>query len=268
MQRFDESGRRVLHASHKPERAAIQFFTGPGPEVVSHGAAMPPDGLIRNGVSDDYFQRTSGAIHWGAMSLPVAEMEAVGSVMAGIDLAPPSDPRIDIPQPAALAKLRRLHAAAGQLAEEAPEVIENPAAARGLEQALIAAMVGCIASANTGEDAAARRRHEAIMRRFHRALEADPDRALYLPELCAAIGVPERTLRVCCQEHLGMGPKRYLLLRRLHLARQSLSDAVPGAATVTDIATRFGFWQFGRFAGEYRAQFGEAPSATLRRPPT
>jgi transcriptional regulator GlxA family with amidase domain len=104
------------------------------------------------------------------------------------------------------------------------------------------------------------------MRRFRRAVEENPDQPLYIPELCAAIGVSGRTLRICRQEQLGMSPKQYLTLRRLHLARRALRDSAPGMTTVTDIATRYGFWQLGRFAGEYKSLFGEAPSATLYRP--
>jgi AraC-like DNA-binding protein len=89
---------------------------------------------------------------------------------------------------------------------------------------------------------------------------------VYIPELCKAIGASGRTLRVCCQEQLGMSPKRYLLLRRMHLARRALRDSASDITTVTEIATRYGFWHFGRFAGEYQSLFGEAPSATLHRP--
>jgi hypothetical protein len=52
----------------------------------------------------------------------------------------------------------------------------------------------------------------------------------------------------------------------MHLVRSVLVQTAPGSATVTRIATDNGFWQMGRVAVEYGALFGEAPSATLRRP--
>ncbi len=128
-------------------------------------------------------------------------------------------------------------------------------------------MIGCLGEGEVDEDTVAQRQHELITRRFRRVLEENSDQSLYIPEICKAIRVSDRTLRVCCQEHLGMGPKRYLLLRRLHLARRALREGSPCAATVTEIATRYGFWHFGRFAGQYNSLFGESPSATLHRPP-
>jgi AraC-like DNA-binding protein len=200
------------------------------------------------------------------MSLPVEEMAFLGARIAGCDLTPPKQALTLTPAPQAMARLQRLHAAAGRLAEDAPEIIAQPEAARGLEQALIEALIGCLGGGSVGEDRLAQRHHSLIMRRFRRAVEENPDQPLYIPELCAAIGASDRTLRVCCQEQLGMSPKRYLLLRRMHLARRALRNSSPAMTTVTEIATQYGFWQFGRFAAEYKSLFGEAPSATLHRP--
>jgi AraC-like DNA-binding protein len=65
-----------------------------------------------------------------------------------------------------------------------------------------------------------------------------------------------------------MGPKHYLLLRRMNLARRALRQSAPDTASVTEIATRYGFWQLGRFAVEYHSLFGEAPSTTLALQPS
>jgi transcriptional regulator GlxA family with amidase domain len=108
-------------------------------------------------------------------------------------------------------------------------------------------------------------RHGIILGRFEEYLEANPNTPLHLSEVCAAIGVAERTLRAACEEHLGMGPIRYLTLRRMHLVRHALRQAAPDAKTVTQVATEHGFCELGRFAVAYRQMFDESPVATLRK---
>ena len=167
---------------------------------------MQPTGIMRHSEGKNSFQHTAGSACWGAMSLSVEDMVSVGAAMAGCDLTPPKDALIVIPLPAAMARLQRLHVAAGRLAEEAPEIIANPDAARGLEQALIEAMIGCLGKSEVGEDNAAQQQHGLIMRRFHRVMAENLDQPFYLPEICKTIGVSDRTLRRCCQEHLGSAP--------------------------------------------------------------
>jgi AraC-like DNA-binding protein len=266
MQRFSDNLPRIAHSANFAGRSILAFRTRPGPRLLSNGVEMLPANITRLGECQEDHQHSSGSAAFAAMSLPVEDMVSVGATIAGVDLAPPSDPLTLTPPPFAMAKLQRLHAAAGRLADEAPEVIANPEAARGLEQALIEAMVSCLGQGEVREDRSALRHHAMIMRRFSRAVEANPDRTLYMTELCAATGASDRTLRACCQEFLGMSPMRYLWLRRMHLARRALRTAGPGA-TVTEIATSCGFWELGRFSVAYRSLFGESPSATLRRPP-
>ena len=104
-------------------------------------------------------------------------------------------------------------------------------------------------------------RHQQIMRRFKEWMEANIERPIYLPELCKALNVSSRTLTRCFEEYLGMSPMKYLWLRRMNVAR---SDRY-SAASVTDVAMKFGFWHLGRFASEYLFLFGESPRVTLVR---
>jgi AraC-like DNA-binding protein len=267
-QRFSDNLPRVSHSamSGMKGRAVVQFRTAPGPSLVWGCSEMHPTNIVRHSEGDSAFHRSAGSLNWASMSLPVEEMALLGATIAGCDLTPPKQALTLTPAPQAMARLQRLHAAAGRLAEDAPEIIAQPEAARGLEQALIQALVACLGEGTADQDTLAQRHHALIMRRFRGAVEENADQPLYIPELCTAIGVSDRTLRVCCQEQLGMSPKHYLLLRRMNLARRALRESSASETTVTEIATQYGFWQFGRFAGEYRALFGEAPSATLHRP--
>lgn len=82
--------------------------------------------------------------------------------------------------------------------------------------------------------------------------------------LCKLTGVSERTLEYAFREHLGVTPRKFLTVHRLNGARQDLRRASPDTDSVTRIAMAWGFTELGRFAGAYRAFFGELPSRTLR----
>ncbi len=107
-------------------------------------------------------------------------------------------------------------------------------------------------------------RYQAIVNRVRCIAHLQPGEPLHIQFLCRSCGVTERTLRNAFQAICGTTPYRYLRQRRMSEARQALLHA-NAAATVTSIATQYGFLELGRFSVEYRSAFGECPSETLRR---
>jgi AraC-like DNA-binding protein len=249
------------------ESSARLKSAGPDQDFLVQGKPLASDSILRHSRGDSYHERTLGETRWCAISLPTALLIGTGDVVAGCDLAPPVNALTVIPRPQTLETLRGLHASASLLAENTPNVLGEPEVQRSLQQSLIGALVDCLSQAETGQSSWAQRCHGTIMRRFRSLLEQYPDRALYVPEICEAIRVPERTFRLCCQENLGMSPKHYLTLRRMNQAHRALKRTSSSETTVTRIATHFGFWHFGRFATTYRLMFNETPSNTLHRPP-
>lgn len=110
-------------------------------------------------------------------------------------------------------------------------------------------------------NASARRRLVAQVRE---RIEAAPDRAPSVPELCAALHVSRRTLQYAFEDEVGVNPLAYLRSVRLNGVRRLLREAAPGL-TVQRAAAHWGFWNLSAFAGDYRRQFGERASETLAR---
>jgi AraC-like DNA-binding protein len=266
--RGEETLPRVANSAVDPKLYAIIFATNPSqPSVYISGLELSPADIIVHRVGSVGHNRSAAGCRWGFMSLPHEDLAAAGEALIGRELTAPSFTHRITPPTPLLSRLLNLHEAAGRLAKTAPDILTHPEVARALEQGLVHAMVSCISGGEAAETSGAHHRHAAIMRRLEAVLEANPDRTLYVAELCAATRTSDRTLRVCCQEHLGMSPMRYLWLRRMHLARRALRLADPAAMTVTEIATNYGFWELGRFSVAYRSLFSETPSASLLRPP-
>jgi AraC-like DNA-binding protein len=262
--RVQESGPRIRYVELDPERTFLSFLVHQGTDVFVRGVSQPPCSVIRNAQGQAFYERTGGPLDWVSLSIPTSEFVAAGSALAGRDLSAPRDPQVVMPAPGNMANLLGAQNAISNLAENSPHRLADVEVARALKQSLIGATIACLSDSDACDEKWSQQTHDTIMRRFRRVLEEHPNRPIYLPEICAAIGVPERTLRLCCQEQLRMSPKQYLMRRRMHLVRRALLAAVT-KATVTEIATCFGFWHLGRFSAGYHAIFGEFPSTTLER---
>jgi AraC-like DNA-binding protein len=142
-------------------------------------------------------------------------------------------------------------------------VLADSKAAHGLEQQIIEALVECLSARPVEEETRTAARHREILARFEDLLGSDA--LLGFADICAALGASERTLRECCKKHLGMAPNRYRHLRRMQQVHHAFQSETPGTLTVSEVARRCGFRDLGRFAINYRAVYGELPSATLRR---
>jgi AraC-like DNA-binding protein len=263
-----ESLPRIAYISLPPEQMFLSFPIG-AVSLISDGFALRNGHIILHGRGERTHQQSNGACQWGLISLSPEQFTSCGKALTGQAIAPPHASRILRPARADVLRFQRLFAQACRLAEAARQkLIERPEVARALEQELLHAIINCLAANETDDNPKTRHHHAAVMVRFEETLRKRIDQKLSMPALCAELGVPARTLRMCCAEFLGVSPTRYLLLQqRLNKARRALRRADPSKASVAEVARSHQFLELGRFAVTYRTTFGESPSATLQRDP-
>ncbi len=112
-------------------------------------------------------------------------------------------------------------------------------------------------------EGAARPVEHRVTRAAQNFIEMHLAEPLQMPMMAEALGVSVRTIETAFRADLDTTPTTYIRDRRLERIRADLADAEPGS-TVTETALRWGMVHLGRFAADYRARFGEAPSRTLR----
>jgi AraC-like DNA-binding protein len=256
---------RIAFISLSPAQVFVSFPTSERLPLTYSGLGLQFGDVVFHSRGERTHQRTNGESQWGLISLPSEQLAACGKALTGLKIIAPPVGRVLRPSRMAATRLLRVHSKACRLAETRHKLIANPEVARALEQELLHALVNCLTAEDASGNPKTRQHHAEIMVRFEDVLTAHRGPQLNMPALCAALGVPERTLRVCCTEFLGMSPTRYLLLRRLNMARSALRRADPATASVAEIARTHQFLEPGRFAVTYRTIFGEMPSSTLRR---
>jgi AraC family transcriptional regulator, ethanolamine operon transcriptional activator len=150
-----------------------------------------------------------------------------------------------------------------QIDAHAPEDLHTIAAEQAARVEIVEAVFRALLPLDCGPASARRGLHRRrILERALDLLESSQSTTLCTQDICAATCASERTVRNVFNDYLGMSPHRYLVLRRLHAIRSALRQAQP-RDNVTNICARFGVWDIGRFAKQYREHFGELPSESL-----
>lgn len=136
--------------------------------------------------------------------------------------------------------------------------------ARSIESAILTGLIEAHSHNYSGvldrPGASAAPRHVRLAEAFILARLGEP---LTVEEIAAVAEVTPRALQLAFRAFRGTTPMGFWRDQRLMRAHCDLTVAGP-QASVTDIALRWGFGHFGRFAQLYHRRFGQPPSVTLR----
>ncbi|MCS5720492.1 AraC family transcriptional regulator [Herbiconiux sp. CPCC 203407] len=176
-------------------------------------------------------------------------------------------PGVDLDAPAVRSWLRIVHLMRDEI-EAGDTVLTSPLAHAHFEHLLIGGLLAAQPNSALVEERSPSWRPGAPSRAVRRAtelIEAEPERAWRVAELASASGTTVRQLQESFQRERGASPMELLRRTRLERARAELLEADATRSTVSEIATKWGFFHLGRFSVQYRETFQESPSQTLAR---
>ncbi|WP_396333903.1 helix-turn-helix domain-containing protein [Burkholderia anthina] len=138
---------------------------------------------------------------------------------------------------------------------------EHASRSKLMEQTILFG-VSEVMEANASSDNGSREiKHWATVNLVRERLENPETCPLSIAELCVQLRLSRRTVQNAFQQALDINPIAYLRAVRLNYVKRDLRLG----QSVTEAALRWGFFQLGAFAQDYRRMFGELPSETARK---
>ena len=146
-----------------------------------------------------------------------------------------------------------------------PELLRYPQIQRAMSSAIVGHIAEVLTSATQAPvPSRSFKGRSQVVRQAIEYTMANPGEPVTVADLCTQLNISRRMLNYCFQDTLGTNPVTYLRSLRLNGVRRDLRQALPPEQQIRDIAYKWGFWHLPRFAAEYKALFGELPSATVR----
>jgi AraC-like DNA-binding protein len=231
-----------------------------------NGEALAPGVLHGWGEEAEVAGATTGPLQFGIMSFATETLDRTARVL-GVDLDLPKHGKFHTVRAVEWARMREVFDMVWRTDCDAPKEPWSEFGAVAVGDMLVELVVRAFSADVSDVGVVREARLNSV--RVARACEDQAARARYhgvtLADLCAAAGASERRVRLAFSECYGMSPTAYLRVAALHEVRHALLEGPLVRDAVSRAACDFGFWHLSRFAGQYRALFGEPPSATLDR---
>jgi AraC-like DNA-binding protein len=218
-----------------PNAHVFMFATEPAAARQISGWTVGRQHIFHPRPNEQAYATSPSGMPWpyAVITAPFDLVAAHAPGVAGFDpKVPLNDDRLFLAPKPALARLVSLMQDAARLAEECPWIAATPEPAKALSGAIMDALLACLTQGAARRDRAALGRHRQIVARLEQVMHERPEEMLSAADLCASVGVAQRTLNLACQEFLGQGAMQYARARRL--------DRAVRRATVGDAATVVG----------------------------
>jgi len=214
----DEQLSRIVFVAVPADIILVALPISDRPAPIWGGMAMQAGEVLTFGPGELIHARTGGPCRWCAIRSPSEYLARYGRALNGAELVLQPTARWRPPR-TALRQLRHLHHAAVRRVEARSDVLADLEAAHGLEQQLIHALVECLANGSAIEVPPSTIEHRDIAARFEALLKDQPVPGLRIAEIRKRLDVSAPTLRIACEEQLGMGPLAYIRCRSQQTSR-------------------------------------------------
>jgi AraC-like DNA-binding protein len=263
-----EGGSKILHGISRPD--ALGFILQDrqiSDHLIFDGHILQSEDFVVLPPGSDFTFATTGSHRWMSVTMPVGLFEVHAAAIGRSDLARIGKEKRVISPPKQLLDCFTASAAG------AAALVRNRgmSALKGPRQELVSGLLNALSAAITGsynEVSLPTRKSRSTSDAMTKALEYVRGQqwgGTTVEDLASAADVTSRTLLRMFRQQLGIGPASYLKMRQLNIVRRALRGKLGSSSTITNIMSEHGVTEFGRFASEYRALFGERPSDTVAR---
>ena len=260
-----EGGSKILHGISRPDALNFIFQDGQiADRLIFDGQVLQPRDFVVLPPGSDFTFASCGIHRWMSISMPVGLFEAFAIETGRKHLARVEQEKCVISSPEQLLKCLTVAAAstAVLIREKQTPTLHGSGITR-LLNALISAIAGLGNEIRLPTERS-RLSSDTVAKALKYA-RGQKWEGVQVANLALAADVTSRTLLRTFRQQLGVGPASYLKLHQLNMVRRALRGKCGPSSKITNVMSEYGVTEFGRFASEYKALFGERPSETVAR---